>query len=237
MNDKPQPLHMHLDEIRQRLLVCFLFLTLFSVLCFVSMDQLLDFLKRPAGGELKQLAVFSPTAAIVSFIKISAAGGLILSIPVLLYQAWMFILPALEVPSRKKGLVFIGSGTLLFLAGACMSYFLLLPASLRFLLNIGKNDLVFLISLDAYISFVLLLILGGGIIFEMPLLAFMLAKIGLLTAEQMLKGWKVALILILIGAAFLTPTPDAVNMMLMAAPMFVLYLLSISVAKFAERKR
>ena len=237
MNDKPQPLHMHLDEIRQRLLVCFLFLTLFSVLCFVSMEQLLDFLKRPAGGELKQLAVFSPTAAIVSFIKIAGTGGLILSIPVLLYQAWMFILPALETQSRKKGLVFIGSGTLLFLAGACASYFLLLPASLRFLLGIGKNDLVFLISLDAYVSFVLLLILGGAIIFEMPLLAFMLAKVGILTAEQMLKGWKVAIILILVGAAFLTPTPDAVNMMLMAAPMFVLYLLSISVAKFAERKR
>ena len=81
------------------------------------------------------------------------------------------------------------------------------------------------------------LIVGGGIIFEMPMLSFMLAKLGILTAEQMLKGWKVAIMLILIGAAFLTPTPDAVNMMLMAAPMFVLYSLSISVAKFAERKR
>lgn len=201
------------------------------------MDQLLDFLKRPAGEHLTKLAVFSPTAAIVSFFKIATAGGLILSIPVLLYQIWMFILPALETQSRKKSLLFIGSGTLLFLTGACMSYFLLLPASFRFLLSIGKNELVFLISLDAYISFVLLLILGGAIIFEMPLVTFMLAKVGILTAEQMLKGWKAAIILILIGAAFLTPTPDAVNMMLMAAPMFVLYLLSISVAKFADRKR
>ena len=237
MDDKPQPLGMHLDEIRRRVLVCLFFLAAFSILCFILMDPLLDLLKRPAGDELKQLAVFSPTAAIVSFIKIAAAGGLILSVPVLLYHAWMFVLPALGAQSRRKGLVFIGSGTVLFLAGACLSYFLLLPASLRFLLSIGKEDLVFLISLDAYISFVLLLILGGGIIFEMPMLAFMLAKLGILTAEKMLKGWKGAILLILLAAAFLTPTPDAVNMMLMAAPMFVLYLLSISVAKWAEGKR
>jgi sec-independent protein translocase protein TatC len=237
MSDKPLPLPMHLDEIRQRLLFCFFFLAVFSSLCFIFMDPLLDLLKRPAGGALKQFAVFSPTAAIVSFMKIATTGGVILSLPVLFYQAWMFILPALEPKSQKKGLAFIGAGTSLFLAGACMSYFLLLPASLRFLLSIGKKDLLFLISLDSYISFVLLLILGGGIIFEMPLLTFMLAKFGILTSEQMLKGWKVAIILILVIAAFLTPTPDAVNMMLMAGPLFVLYLLSISVAKFAERKR
>ena len=228
---------MHLDEIRQRVLACFLFLAVFSILCFIFMDPFLDLLKRPAGGELKQLAVFSPTAAIVSFMEIAVTGGVIISIPVFLYHTWMFILPALGAPSRKKGLVFIGSGTLLFLSGACMSYFLLLPASLRFLLSIGKNDLVFLISLDAYISFVLLLILGGGIVFEMPMLVFILAKTGIVRSEQMLKGWKIAVVLILVAAALLTPTPDAVNMMLMAAPMFVLYLLSISVAKLAERKR
>lgn len=236
MNDKPQPLHMHLDEIRKRFLIYFFFLAVFSILCFVFMDQLLDFLKRPAGGDLKQLAVFSPTAAIVSFMTIAAAGGLILSIPIFLYQVWMFILPAMEPKLQKKGLVFIGSGTLLFLSGACLSYFLLLPASLRFLLSVGKEDLVFLISVDAYVSFVLLLILGGGLIFEMPMLTYVLAKLGILTADQMLRGWKMAIVLVLFGAAFLTPTPDAFNMMLMAMPMFVLYLLSISVAKFAERK-
>jgi sec-independent protein translocase protein TatC len=235
MNDKPQPLQMHLNEIRRRLLVCFFFLAVFSTLCLIYMDQLLDLLKRPAGEELQQLAVFSPTAAVVSYLSIAVAGGLIFSIPVFLYQAWMFILPALRAQSQKKGLVFIASGTFLFLAGACMSYFVLLPVSLQFLLNIGKNDLVFLISLDAYISFVLLLILGGGIIFEMPILTFALTKLGILTAEQMLKGWKVAIILILVASAFLTPTPDAVNMTLMTVPMFALYLLSISVSKFAER--
>ena len=227
---------MHLDEIRKRLLVCFFFLAVFSILCFIFMDPLLDLLKRPAGGELKQLAVFSPTAAILSFMTIAVSGGLILSTPIFLYQVWRFILPALEPESQKKGLVFISSGTLLFLSGSCLSYLLLLPASLRFLLSVGKEDLIFLISLDAYVSFVLLLILGGGLIFEMPMLTYVLAQLGILTADQMLRGWKMAIVLVLFGAAFLTPTPDAFNMMLMAMPMFVLYLLSISVAKFAERK-
>jgi len=235
MSDQPQPLQMHLDEIRKRFLVCLFFIAVFSVLCFVFMDQILGLLKRPAQGELNQLAVFSPTAAIVSFMTIGAAGGLILSMPVLLYQIWMFIVPALAPESRKKGLAFISSGTFLFSAGACVSYFFLLPASLRFLLNIGKDELVFLISLDAYVSFVLLLVLGGGIIFEMPMAVFVFSKLGLLTAGQMLKGWKIAIVLILVGAAFLTPTPDVVNMMLMAIPMFILYLISISVARFAER--
>ena len=168
---------MHLDEIRKRLLVCFFFLAVFSILCFIFMDPLLDLLKRPAGGELKQLAVFSPTAAILSFMTIAVSGGLILSTPIFLYQVWRFILPALEPESQKKGLVFISSGTLLFLSGSCLSYLLLLPASLRFLLSVGKEDLIFLISLDAYVSFVLLLILGGGLIFEMPMLTYVLAPL------------------------------------------------------------
>ena len=108
MSDQPQPLTMHLDELRKRVLICLFFLAVFSCFCFIVMDQILDFLKRPAGESLTQLAVFSPTAAIVSFFKIATAGGLILSIPVILCQVWMFILPALESKLRKKGLVFIG---------------------------------------------------------------------------------------------------------------------------------
>lgn len=236
-NDKPQPLTAHLNELRKRALTCLFFLMVFSCLCFAVLDQILDFLKRPAGGSLNGLAVFSPTAAVVSYFKIAAAGGFILSIPPILYQIWMFILPAFESKLRKNGIVFIFSGTFLFLAGACVSYFLILPAALDFLLSIGKNDLVFMISLESYVSFVLLLICGGGLIFEMPLVIFILAKAGVLTAETMVKGWKAAILLILIGAALLTPTPDAVNMLLMAFPMFGLYLVSISVAKFAEGKR
>ena len=121
--------------------------------------------------------------------------------------------------------------------GALFSYFFLLPASLEFLLSVGKGELQFIISLDSYVSFVLLLMLGGGVVFEMPVLVFLLARFGILTARKMVEGWRIAAVLILIGAAFLTPTPDVVNMILMSVPMFGLYVVSIAVAGFAQRRK
>ena len=237
MVDQKLPISVHLEEIRKRLIVYFFFLGVFSSVSFMFMESLLDILKRPAGDLVKQFAVFSPTAGIISMIKIAVASGVIFSLPVLFYQIWRFVLPAMNPQLKKKGGWLISLSSFLFLCGASLSYFLLIPASLRFLLNVGKHDLLFLISLDAYSSFVLALIFGGGIIFEMPLGGYLLARGGILTSKQMISGWRFAAIIILIAAALITPTPDVVNMLLMAVPMVFLYGLSIYSAKLAEGRK
>lgn len=237
MTDKPLPLQDHLEEIRKRALVVFFVFILFSSMSFYYVKELLNFLKIPAGEELGRLSVFSPTAAILSFFKIAFACGFACTLPVILYEIWMFIRPAMDRRLARKGLLFIVSGTALFTMGALFSFFFLVPASLRFLLSIGKDELWFMISLDSYVSFVLAFMLGGGLVFEMPCAAFILSKAGILTSHRMVHGWRVALVVILIAAGLITPTPDVVNMMLMAAPMLVLYLFSVFVARLAEPKK
>ena len=237
MQDKPMDLGSHLDEARKRLLVAFFSFAVLSCASFYFVQDLLLILKIPAGSALGMLSVFSPTAAILSFIKIGLAGGLILSIPIVLYQIWMFARPAMEDRVARLGLWFVLFGTLLFISGGIFSYFFILPASLKFLLSVGRGELQFLISLDSYVSFVLFLLLGGGIIFQMPLVVLVLSKIGVITAGQMIRGWRIAIVVILILAAFITPTPDLVNMALMALPMIALYIISIGIAKFAGKKK
>jgi len=236
MEDTKLPLLDHLEEIRRRCFVALFFLVLFSALSFLYVNDILRILKWPAGDRLGTLAVFSPTAAILSFIKIAFSCGLVLTVPVFLYELWMFIKPALDKDAAKNGLLFILSGSLLFVSGVLFSFFFLIPASLQFLLSVGRGELEFIISLDSYISFILVLALGGGVVFQMPMLVFVLSKFGILTAKRMAQSWRAAVVIILLAAAVITPTPDAVNMILMSLPMFMLYFLSIGVARIAEKK-
>ena len=226
----------HLDEARKRLLAAFFSVVVLSCVSFYFVQDILHILKIPAGDALGTLSVFSPTAAILSFIKVGITGGLILSMPIILYQSWMFVRPAVEDRVARLGVWFVLFGTLLFLSGVIFSYFFILPASLKFLLSVGREELQFLISLDSYVSFVLILLLGGGVIFQMPLVVLVLSKTGAITAGQMIRGWRIAIVAILIIAGFITPTPDLVNMALMALPMIALYIISIGIAKFAGKR-
>jgi sec-independent protein translocase protein TatC len=237
MPDLPVTHSTHLDELRKRIIPVIFSIVFFTGISFYFAKDLIWILKWPASGQIDTLAVFSPTAAILAYMKIACTAGVACSLPVFLYEAWMFIAPALDPRHAKSGLLFIVSGTLLFFSGAAFNFFLLIPASIRFLMSLGKGDLQFLISLESYVSFVLGLILAGGLVFEMPVLAFILAKFGILTTTKAVKGWRVAVIIILIVAAVLTPTPDVVNMLLMSLPMFVLYCICVGVVAFAENKK
>ena len=236
MQDKPLAFTEHLDELRKRVSMVLVSVAFFSIVAFSFVEKILFWLKIPAGSTLGTLTVFSPTAAILSFIKIAFFSGLILSTPVILYELWMFIRPALNPRAARRGSWFILVGTVLFVLGVLFGYGVLLPAALKFLLNIGRSELQYLISLDEYLSFVLILLVGTGIVFEMPVLVLILSKLGILTAHKMVRGWRVAVVVILTAAAVITPTPDAVNMILMSLPMFFLYGISILVARFSEKK-
>lgn len=237
MDDKRFPLGAHLDELRQRILRVVLVVLFFTAVSFYFAKDLIQFLKWPSLGQIDTLSVFSPTAVILVYMKVALTAGFIGSLPLGLYEAWMFISPALDSRRIKNGFFFIFFGTLFFLAGAAFNFFILIPASVKFLLGLGGGELQYLISLESYVSFVLFLMLAGGLIFEMPILAFILSKYEILTSRKMIGGWRVAVVIILIAAAILTPTPDTVNMLLLSLPMFLLYFVCIGVALFAEKKR
>ncbi len=158
------------------------------------------------------------------------------SIPFLLLQVWGFISPALYKHERAYVTPFIGLSSISFVIGAAFAYYILLPPALKYLLGLGEEFRLFLSASD-YLDFVLFITLAMGVVFQMPAISYVLARIGLISAGFLLKSWKIAIVVILIVAAVASPTPDVVNMMLFAAPMMLLYMISIFVAWFFGRKR
>ncbi|PYS93382.1 MAG: twin-arginine translocase subunit TatC [Acidobacteria bacterium] len=163
------------------------------------------------------------------YVKVSLYAALCLSVPFLLWQIWAFISPGLYPHERSYAVPFIGLSTISFVLGAAFAYKVIFPPAARYLLGLGQ-DFRLLLKADDYFDFIILVMLGMGLIFQMPAVTYVLARIGLITARLMLRVWKTALIVILIAAAVLSPTNDVPNMMLFAAPMIVLYIVSIFVA-------
>jgi sec-independent protein translocase protein TatC len=205
--------------------------------CFPLSGKLLKILKLPATGLIDKLAYFSPTEAFMAYFKVAMVAGFVLCLPLILYHLWMFISPAIEGSLKRRAAGFILFSFLSFMLGCAFAYFLLLPAALRFLLNFGKDELEPVISIGKYISFALAIILCAGLVFEMPVISFILSRLGVINHKLLRKRFKYAVLIIFIAAAVITPTPDVFNMTLLAIPMLLLYEVSIWISYFAGPKQ
>lgn len=234
MPDKELSLIEHLTELRKRLIYCLIPFLLAIVFSALFTRSILEFLHLPAKGAIGKLAFFSPQEIAVTYIKIAIFSGLLLTLPVILYQIWRFISPALEERQRRHTINFIFFTWFSFFIGAGFCFFCLLPISLKFLINLAGDDLTPVISVSKYISFVLALTLGCGLVFEMPVLTWILTKLKILNAGILRKKRKYAVVIILILAAIITPTTDPFNMFLLAIPMFILYEISIWISQWAR---
>jgi sec-independent protein translocase protein TatC len=170
------------------------------------------------------------------FVKVSLYAALCLSVPFLLWQIWAFVSPGLYPHERGYVTPFIALSSISFVLGAAFAYKIIFPPAARYLLGLGQ-DFRLLIKADDYFDFIIIVMLGMGIVFQMPAITYVLARIGLVTAKFLIKIWKTALIVILIAAAVLSPTNDIPNMLLFAAPMIALYIVSIFVAWIFSRPR
>jgi sec-independent protein translocase protein TatC len=184
---------------------------------------------------LPQLAFFGPAEAIVAYMKVAVAFGIAIAMPMILWQCWSFIRPGLTRQERQFGVALIQWGGLLFLAGCAFAYWVLLPMSLRFLMQFGSRHLVPVISVSQYLSFTTTMILVCGAIFEVPIVVFLLARLGFVTPALLKRQWRQAVLAVLVASALITPTPDIVSMLLVAVPMLALYEASIWVAGFGLR--
>ena len=226
----------HLNELRKRIIVSLIALGVVSVVSLPFATHLLRILKLPASGLIERLAFFSPQEAFLIYMRIAFLCGLIISMPIILYQIWAFVCPAIEERLKRYSVYFIFFCSLAFIAGCLFAYFIVIPPALRFLLSFGKGDLEPVISATKYISFVISLILGCGLVFQMPILSLILTKLKIINHRILRKKYKYAIMIIFIVAAIITPTPDAFNMFMLALPMFFLYELSIWIAFFAQPK-
>lgn len=229
MDDKQLTLVEHLSELRRRLVICFLSIFAGSLLCYLVIKRILDFLVKPVG----KLVFIAPQEAFIAYLKLSLIAGIFLALPVILYQIWCFVSTGLK-QNEKKYLLFYGPFSfVLFLAGASFAYFLILPLGLRFLLGFATSALQPMISISRYVSFVGMLLLVFGVVFELPLVIMFLTKINLVSPKLLREKRKYAILLIFIIAAVLTP-PDIVTQILMAGPLILLYEISIFFSKFVS---
>jgi sec-independent protein translocase protein TatC len=170
------------------------------------------------------------------YVKVSLYAALCLSVPFLLWQIWAFVAPGLYPHERGYAVPFILLSSVAFVAGAAFAYYVIFPPAAAYLLGLGQ-DFRLLLKADDYFDFIILVMLGMGLVFQMPAVTYILARIGLVTAGLLVRVWKISLIVILVAAAVLSPTNDIPNMMLFAAPMVVLYFISIFVAWIFGRQR
>lgn len=227
----------HLEELRRRVIFSLIALMLASAASLPFSPAILRFLKYPSGGAVERLVFFGPEEAFLIYMRIGISAGLVIALPVILFQLWAFLSPAIDERFKKYTLLFVLFSFLVFLIGCSFSYFILLPTALKFLLNIGRADLEPVISATRYISFVTGLILACGVVFEMPVVSFFLTRIGVINAGMLRRKFLYAAVIIMIAAAVITPTGDAFNMMMLALPMFALYEVSIWVSFFSGKRR
>jgi sec-independent protein translocase protein TatC len=198
----------------------------------------IDFKALPEAysGISDKLIVTSAIEPFSLYVKVSLYAAICLSVPFLLLQIWGFVSPGLYPHERAYVTPFIALSSISFVLGAMFAYKIIFPPAAKYLLGLG-SDFRLLLKADDYFDFIIIVMLGMGVVFQMPAITYVLARIGLITARYLIRIWKTALIVILISAAVLSPTNDIPNMLLFAAPMIVLYLVSIFVAWIFSRPR
>lgn len=197
-----------------------------------------DFDAQPGDvfGANERMIVTTAMEPFMLYAMVALYAAIALSVPFLLWQVWGFISPALYRHERAYVTPFIGLSTISFVIGAAFAYYVLLPPALTYLIGLGQDFRVLLRASD-YFDFITILMLAMGLVFQMPAITYVLARIGLVDHNFLIRSWRTAIIVILIVAAVASPTSDIPNMMLFAAPMFVLYVFSIFIARIFGRKR
>ncbi len=222
----------HINELRKRLFRALLALIIGVLLSFIFSTFAINLLVIPIGG-LDKLQAIEVTESISVYMRVALLSGFILAFPVILFEILAFILPGLKKSEKKWLLLALPFATILFVGGVTFTYFVMLPAAVPFLVNfLGVQTIP---SLNNYIKFVTNMMFWIGISFEMPLLIFILAKFGVVSGKMLLKQWRIAVVVIAVIAAVVSPTVDPVNMGLLMLPLFALYILSVLLAFTAKK--
>lgn len=232
------PFTSHLEELRSRLIKSGLAVIAGFAACYGVSERLFAFLVRPLERALPEgghLAMLRVQEAFLTYLKIALLAGVFLASPVILYQAWKFVAPGLYPKEKRYVWPFVGAATFFFFTGAAFAYWVVFPFGFQFLLAYAKGAIQATISIEAYLGFATRLLLAFGLVFELPVVVFFLARMGLLTHHTLARTRGYALVVIFIVAAVLTP-PDVFTQLLMAAPLYILYEISILVARFAGRE-
>lgn len=228
-----EDLRPHIADLRKRLVISSLTVIAMFFVCFSFYQPILEWMMVPVEAALpknSQMVAVEIQETFFTALKVAFFAGFILSLPVIFWQLWLFLAPGLYDHEKKLVVPFVFFATLMFLSGASFAYYIVVPVGFDFLIAFGSNVVTVLPSIGKYVGFFTKLLIGFGVAFELPVITFFLAKIGLVDDRMLKDFFKYAIVLIFIVAALLTP-PDVISQLLMAAPLTILYGVSIYIAK------
>lgn len=221
----------HLLELRNRLVIAAIALGVTTAGAFVFYEKWMDIALRPIGEH--DLQAITPTEKIFTYFQVSLVVGLLLAMPVIAYEVWAYVAPGLTRKERRYALAIVPGATACFVVGVAFAYFALMPAALGFLLGFGSDRIRVVPTIESYVSFLSHVLIAIGLIFELPLVMFFLAKLRLVNAKLLNSLRRYEIVLAFIVAAVVTPTPDPFNQLLVALPIMVLYEIGVLLTRLA----
>jgi len=229
----------HLDELRKRIVASLIGVAVGVLASFGFINHIVNFILKPTWQVLppgSRMIYTQPGEAFGLYIQISLIAGVVLAAPWIMYQVWLFIAPGLYANEKRLAIPFVALGTLGFIAGTLINHYVTFPFMMRFFASFNTPDLVFMPRLDDVFDLYTKMLIGMGLVFQMPMVVYTLAKLRMVSARFLLKHFKYAFLIIFIVAAVITPTGDMVTQAIFAAPMVGLYVLSIFIAWFVRPK-
>ena len=231
----------HLEELRQRLFWIFGSLFVATVIAFYIVVQfdLVLFLQRPIAGQLggMRMTVLRPLEAFTIYIQVSFIFGAMMALPVIGYQIWAFLAPGLYAHEKKIMIPVVLGATFLFAAGVALSFFVILPLTLNFLILFAQQSFNVQITAASYFGFLITMCLALGLVFELPIAIVALTALGLVTPQMLVKFRRYSFVACLVVAAFVTPGADPISMGILAVPLYGLYEVSVVLSRFVVRKK
>lgn len=229
----------HLEELRWRIIKIITGIIAGGIITGILIDWIIEnilFLPAKAINPPLTIINLKPYGQFILYMEVIIVGGIIISIPNILFQIWRFIEPALSENEKKYINLIVFFSTFCFLAGIVFAYFILLPTALGFFAGFGTTIIENKIAANEYLSFVISMLIAAGIVFELPMVSFFLSKIGILKPEFMRKNRRYAIVIILLLAGILTPGPDITSQLLLGIPLLLLYEISIIICKLSQKK-
>jgi sec-independent protein translocase protein TatC len=239
LDDEKIPFTDHLDELRKRLITCFIAVGVGFIVSWGFSVKLFDILMHPLVSVMKSgdgIVYIGVAEKFFTYMKVAFIAGVGVASPVIVYQFWMFVAPGLYEKERRMVIPIVLLSTVFFTGGALFGYFIVFPVGFKYLINMGAETIRPMLSMREYLGFASTMLLSFGIVFEMPILITFMARLGVVTVAFLKKNRKYAILMNFVVAAILTPSPDAVSQILMAGPLMLLYEISIIGAKIFGKK-
>lgn len=238
--EKDQSMMEHLEELRRVLIISLLATVVMAGVCWFFSDQILEIILQPVLATGNKMHYIGIMEALMTKIKVSVFLGFLAALPVVLWQFWSFIMPALRKMEKVYFTIFVIVSYIFFISGILFAFYTVFNIGVKYLLHFGGEELLPMLTIGNYVSFAMMFILPFGVIFELPLAVFLLAQMGIIDYQWMVKKRKMAILVSVVAGAVLVPSPDIITPLMMAAPMYLLFEISASIVKlvgwFKKRK-